>query len=370
MATNRNLQWQEVECSGEMPHGRVGETLAVANDAVFMYGGMTDSGDSVNYFDEFFVFRPEVAKWERRELNSSAGSSNAFTATAFHSCVTHKGHLYLFGGCSPEQHHNAVIRVDPETATRQLVQPSSDTDVPAPRYCHSAVVFEEAMYIFGGKSGTRDSNDRMADIFKFDFQSQAWSVVVQQGDIPPPRSAHSAVVCGRKMFVVGGRQIERGCCADIYEYSFDTHTWRRLPDAHAGLERARHSAVLHNGVIAVFGGWNGRRKLNDLYLHSLDGGKEEDAETSIEAAPSRRECHAAVMWRNTMLVFSGRHKLQPLADVQAIRLGPASLVEQARDWLLRARVPIDRRQLPPRLASRLEAWSNIHAVGSPGTPPM
>ena len=63
-----------------------------------------------------------------------------------------------------------------------------------------------------------------------------------------------------------------------------------------------------------------------------------------------------------MLVFSGRHKTQALSDIQAVRLGPATLVEQARDWLFRANYPLDTRKLPPRLAARLDAWSDLHAI--------
>ena len=185
MATNHNLRWEELACSGERPEGRVGESLTASGDTVFMYGGMVESGQTSNFLDDFFVFHPDVARWERRDLRS-APESASITATAFHSCVTHEGQLFLFGGCSEGQHHNSVVRVDPQSASRELVRVAED-GVPAPRYCHSAVVFEDAMYIFGGKSGARDANERLADIFKFDFVRQTWSHVEQRGDLPPPR---------------------------------------------------------------------------------------------------------------------------------------------------------------------------------------
>ena len=86
------------------------------------------------------------------------------------------------------------------------------------------------------------------------------------------------------------------------------------PDS-ALLQRARHSAVVHNGFITVFGGWNGRRKLNDLYIHALDGSAKQllteadqlqgaSDDGTVVAVPSRRHCataarHAAAMrgWR-------------------------------------------------------------------------
>jgi N-acetylneuraminic acid mutarotase len=370
MSTNRVLQWRRLECCGDQPPGRVGETLTTSEDhrAVFLYGGMVeDPSRPVEYLDDFFVFDPSTSRWSRRQLQSVRDAPSAdWHPRAFHSTVTHGGRLYIFGGCSESQCHNDVMRIDPETSSREIVVRHSDgannvDDTPAPRYCHSAVVFEDAMYIFGGKCGNRDSNDRLADIFRFDFATFKWTHVEQRGDTPPPLSAHSAVVCGRRMFVFGGRHADRGCSGDMYEYVFDTHMWRRIDvgSESAYLERARHSAVLHNGVIAVFGGWNGRRKLNDLYLHALDGSRN-DAETEDTNLPVQRDCHAAVMWRNTMLVFSGRYRLNALDDVQALRLGPMSLVEHCRNWLASHQVPIDTRVLPDRLARRIEAWRSIH----------
>jgi len=367
MSTNRHLQWEEMKCCGELPGGRVGETFTTSDDQreVFLYGGMVETENRpAEYLDDFFAFDPESRRWARRELAPvRSEQADRFHPRAFHTTVTHQGRLYIFGGCSASDGHNDVVLVDPHAGTRELVAPGSAAhNVPVPRYCHSAVVFEEAMYIFGGKCGSRSSDDRLADIYRFDFDTATWSIVEQRGDIPPPRSAHSAVVCGRKMFIFGGRQSERGgCCGDMYEYAFDTNAWRRIAlcgEQNLSLERARHSAVLHNGVIAVFGGWNGRKKLNDLYLHTLDG-HEHDAETETVSAPQRRDCHAAVMWRNTMLVFSGRHRVSALEDVQALRLGPMSLVEQCRDWLCRHRVSLDLGALPQRLALRLQVWESI-----------
>jgi N-acetylneuraminic acid mutarotase len=375
MSTNRHLQWEELKCCGEMPVGRVGESLTTSEDQsqVFLYGGMVEPHNRpVQYLDEFYAFNPDSSRWERRSLVPVNGDVAAQShPRAFHSTVTYGGRLYVFGGCTEADHHNDLVCVDPANGTREVVvrdgESSSVTnDTPAPRYCHSAVVFEDAMYIFGGKSGNRSSNDRLADIFKFDFETKKWTHVEQRGDVPPPRSAHSAVVCGRRMFVFGGRQPDGACSGDMYEYAFDTHVWRRLGDNNC-LERARHSAVLHNGVIAVFGGWNGRKKLNDLYLHALDGSHHE-VETEDANVPARRDCHAAVMWRNTMLVFSGRYRVNALDDVQALRLGPMSLVEQCRDWLAQHRVQIDHNVLPDRLAHRIKAWETIQSRDSETAP--
>ena len=89
MATSHSLQWKEIECQGDRPMGRVGESLTTADDAVFMYGGMVENSECSQYLDEFFVLHPDAARWERRDLQCASAEAESFTATAFHSCVTH-----------------------------------------------------------------------------------------------------------------------------------------------------------------------------------------------------------------------------------------------------------------------------------------
>jgi N-acetylneuraminic acid mutarotase len=372
MSTNRLLQWERVQCQGDTPSGRVGETLTTSDDqrSVFLIAGMIDEGTNApaQYLDDFVAFDPQTARWQRRQLVPvRTEDAHRLHPRAFHTTVTHGGKLYVFGGCSESSTHNDLVRIDPATNQHEIVVQEHAAGAPSPRYCHSAVVFEDAMYVFAGKCGARESNDRLADIHRFDFNTCKWSELEQNGDVPPARSAHSAVVCGRRMYIVGGRSPDGGCCNEMFEFAFDTCAWRRVSSGLAPLERARHSAVLHNNVIAVFGGWNGRHKLNDLYLHSLDDSSQA-GETEAVNVPERRDCHAAVMWRNTMLVFSGRYRVRTLDDVQAVRLGPRSLVEQCRDWMAAHSIRLDHTSLPDRVSRRLLAWENIHTPTPPTTP--
>ena len=69
------------------------------------------------------------------------------------------------------------------------------------------------------------------------------------------------------MLVFGGRNADGGCCEDLYEFSFGLGMWRKIicGPGNQLFMRARHSTLLHNGKIITFAGWNGKRKLNDLF---------------------------------------------------------------------------------------------------------
>lgn len=64
-------------------------------------------------------------------------------------------------------------------------------DQPSPRIGHSAIIYQDSMYIFGGK----DTEDRFDDMWRFDLQSNTWSQV-ECGNNPVARSGHTAQVWG------------------------------------------------------------------------------------------------------------------------------------------------------------------------------
>ena len=83
---------------------------------------------------------------------------------------------------------------------------------PSRRSFHTAIVFSEKMYIFGGK----DTCDRkLNDVWVYYFDHEYWDRCVCQNP-PSGRSHHTAMIHGDQMFVFGGQQLEEGkglCCS-------------------------------------------------------------------------------------------------------------------------------------------------------------
>ncbi len=75
---------------------------------------------------------------------------------------------------------------------------------PTPRDRHCAVTYKNSFYIFGGFDGT----SRVNDFYEFDFTTMIWKRIVPNvanSSAPPsPRHSHSAVVYQDSMFVFGG----------------------------------------------------------------------------------------------------------------------------------------------------------------------
>ena len=73
---------------------------------------------------------------------------------------------------------------------------------PKGRRGHTAIVFEDSMYIYGGYQDLRGSS---SELWAFHFPSQTWHYVSQGGAADcPPRHHHSAIVHDSAMWIFGG----------------------------------------------------------------------------------------------------------------------------------------------------------------------
>jgi hypothetical protein len=356
-----------VDCQGDIPCGRIGHTLVTNADetTVYLYGGVHDSKEQISiYLHDFYRFDFLRKTWTFVEMTGEIQM-----ARAFHSAVCYENSIYIFGGCNGRGRFNKLFSISPDGVCA-LVVPPSGTDIPATRYCHSAVVFEEKMYVFAGKCGGRNSNRRLQDLWAFHFQSKCWEACEQLGDIPPSRSAHATFTCGRRMVMFGGRSSEGECCEDLYHYNFDNHMWTRIDTSLGPLfGRARHSVVVHNGKVVIFGGWNGKKKLNDLIYFNVDSETSEVVLEHDDCCPSRRECHVAVTCKNTMVVFGGRFRGTFMNDTCELDLEPKSLKDCCRDWILQHHLDLEVPQLPRRLKDYILKWRVLNAEVKRDEPP-
>lgn len=354
-------RWRDMKCTGDIPQGRIGHTLCTNTEEtkVFLYGGVNDKNESIsNYLDDLYTLDVAEKKWTKIEMTGQVQCSRAF-----HSSVYFEGQIYIFGGCNGRGRFNKLFSTSEEGVCLQI---AAKGQPPATRYCHSAVLFDNKMYIFGGKCGGRNSNKRLCDLHEFNFRTNTWAQCTQLGDAPMARSAHAAFTCGVNMIIFGGRNTQGECCEDIYAYNYCTHVWRKIETPSNGslFGRARNSVVVHHGKVVVFGGWNGKKKLNDLFTYQVDSNTLELRHEPDENCPSRRECHVAVVCKNTMVVFGGRFRGEFMCDTAALDLGAKKLKESCRDWFLRCGVwdlQVTRRghQIPPRLQQFVEKWREL-----------
>lgn len=355
----RSLEWRITSTSGPMP--RMGHTLCPSDDgkSAYLFGGIsTEPRKEPPYLSDFWEYSLETKKWRRIELHDSVQWPRAF-----HSAVWWNNSLVVFGGCNNNGRFNKTFFLYPNGTWAFA---SNSSTPPSTRYCHSAVVYRDYMYIFGGKSGGRNSNVRLRDLFKFnlafheELAHRNWTLCEENGDKPDGRSAHSAVVHRDKMIIFGGRNASAACCDDVCVYDFLTTMWRKFPIRFSPLGRARNSCVVHNGYAILFGGWNGKDKLNDIVFFHIDSGVIREV---VQRFPTPRECQVATMCGDTMVVFGGRYRAERMAETFEVDFRMENTVDCILDYLrVERKITLtsdDIQKLPSRLPEAVRAGYSI-----------
>lgn len=88
---------------------------------------------------------------------------------------------------------------------------------------HTAVVYKDAIYLFGGEISPINSNNLT---YRFDIASSKWEKIEPNIDLPKVDS-HSAVIVDDQMLVYGGYIPEKAqYMSDMYAFDLEKHTWQ------------------------------------------------------------------------------------------------------------------------------------------------
>jgi dynein heavy chain, axonemal len=144
-----------------------------------------------------------------------------------------------------------------------------------------------------------------------------WLKLVQEGDLPCPRSGHSLTIVGRRLVLFGGiassDEAQSGTfLGDIYSCDSQAQTmkWRKIPFAGAVAPEARWrhtAAAFSENSLLIFGGCGDKKRFCDVWI--LEFGKDEGTWREVEctgAIPFPRSEHSMTRWdKKTLLIFGG-----------------------------------------------------------------
>lgn len=232
------------------------------------------------------------------------------TSRALHSSVVYHGGMYVFG-----VHHkkdNAVHRLDLVTGAWTVCLPRETDHVAAETDCligHSAVVVSDSMLVFGGETAKGVSNR----LLSFCLKRHRWSRIaysLQSKDIAGElsRRDHTAVLFKQFLFVYGGAS---SYCDTLGLLKFDAATkeWSAPPSARRSSKsvpvsaeggahsnpaskyqdisslaldhqtvssaarsppyRRGHACQIHDNYMLVFGGSYRSKLMNDLWIYDV-----------------------------------------------------------------------------------------------------
>ena len=185
---------------------------------------------SVGYFDTIMAtsYDPDVSVKIHAEEGVSYSPGSGWTQVGLtnpppkrqaHSSAVYSDSMYIFGGERSSYFYGDLWQYEFATDTWSFI-PVKNASSLLGRYDHSAVVYGDAMYIYGGRSPSP-----LGDFWKYDFKLQTWNAMPTSSGMAP-RFGHVAVVEGDEMFVHGGYVHDQSqLTTELWSFDFKSSTW-------------------------------------------------------------------------------------------------------------------------------------------------
>lgn len=284
--------FMSVEPNG-LPANRHECAAAIANDAMFLFGGRgnrpvnryvfkTNTWDSVakmplqlNHFQavtykniiyiagaftgsyphempvsEVYAFNPKSNTWS---VETKIPENRRRGAAA---CVVYKNKLYLICGIVDGHYDGHVTWVDEyDFATKTWKQLP---DAPHARDHFQSVIIKDKLYNAGGRRSSAKTNETfqltVPEVDVYDFTSGSWSILDTANNIPTQRAGCTSVAFGKNAFmVIGGESgAQKEAHAEVEVFDIEKQVWI----TNMKLQQGRHGtqAVSYKGKIFITAG--------------------------------------------------------------------------------------------------------------------
>lgn len=241
-----------VKCSGDLPPKRSSHASFIYDHNLYVFGGFTRS----NFLNDFYKLDLSNFEWQIIRAH------NPPHPRCGHSINVYQTKVIVYGSFEPLD--ESVYEFDLVEQQWKKLKVLSET--PLARAFHSAVVYGDEVYIYGGEM----NNKILGDFWALNLKHYRWRSVVTEGESPNHRSGHSAVVYENKMILFGGHTDQYGDTSDLYEYNFETYKWRKMETSGiAPSPRHSHAATLCHDFMIIFGGWDGEHCSNEIFKLDL-----------------------------------------------------------------------------------------------------
>ncbi|OMJ94181.1 hypothetical protein SteCoe_2663 [Stentor coeruleus] len=290
---DNELCWKEIECVGKNYSARTGHCAINLLGTIYVFGGT----DETTRRNDLHSFDTNACIWKNIECQGDIP-----TARSGAKCVDYEDSIYIFGGYTRKDgvYYEDVHRL--QIGIFLWTKLLTRGDIPKPRTDHTAVIYGSQMMIFAGYDGKVRYNDLRA----LDLENKEWVCMPDQGNVPPPRFGHTSVVHMHNMYVFGGWD-GHDTLDDLYQYSFSSKSWIevRLTTGIKPSPRYRHSCVVFEDSIFIFGGVNKTQtRYNDLYEYNIIR-REWFLIRITGKCPSTRTFHSAIMDNDIMYILGG-----------------------------------------------------------------
>lgn len=327
------MYWSRAPTSGQGHPALRAHTTTIIGSNIYVFGGC----DSRACFNDLYVLDADAFHWSRPYVSGDVPVPlRAMTCTA----VGKK--LVIFGGGDGPAYYNDVYVLD--TVNFRWTKPKISGDrVPSKRRAHTACLYKNGIYVFGGGDGVRALND----IWRLDvndLSKMSWRLICSPSEgtaspnanktltpdgggavgvgsgkdlRPKARGYHTANIVDGKLIIFGGSDGGE-CFNDVWVYDIETHIWKAAPVS-GTFRRLSHTATIVGSYLFVVGGHDGNEYSNDVLLLNLVQ-MTWDRRKVYGLPPSGRGYHGTVLHDSRLLTIGGFDGGEVFGDVWILEM--------------------------------------------------
>uniref|UniRef100_A0A2C9L251 Uncharacterized protein n=1 Tax=Biomphalaria glabrata TaxID=6526 RepID=A0A2C9L251_BIOGL len=266
------FQWKCVSCHGNrqeniescsikekanlsIPCGRLHHAACTQGKFVYILGGK----DRYSPLKDFWRLDLVNEKWDRID-----GKKMILPHLEGHTMLSYKSELLIFGGtfCDTGDDTPLWIFNTDLCCLRKWSEPSSQK--PSGRREHSAVIYKNSMYIYGGFLDNSGSTD---EFWLFNIEEEVWQEIPRNQ--PGKRHGHVAVVVSNNLWLHGGMK-ELVALADLWVFNFSLCTWTKVKSQGMSPTLSNHTGHAFEKWLILIGGTQSSQLSQNVWLFRFD----------------------------------------------------------------------------------------------------
>lgn len=226
------------------------------------------------------------------------------------------GNLYTHGGAfGSGDPVNRVYKVDLTTKAASNVFSGGGID--ATRHRHASVIHDGKMYIQGGQRRKNDYATR--DMLVYDPTLNELVETILAPTEMPIRHAHAMAIHGDDIYFHGGFEGKKRL-NDLWKYNITSKVWTQLADAPYDGRSGMSLTAVGNKLYSFGGNSSTRGYHEDSLLWSYDINTDAWEQIPFEDGPSERAHHYAQEYKGSLIIaYGGRLPVSTSTNVAILR---------------------------------------------------
>ena len=308
------------------PRGNFTLTATPSGD-LYLFGGEFYDGAENLVFDSFFRWDPDAKGGDDAGASKGGGGIADVVNDVLLMDIGDDGEPGSATKSTADGDSSSKANQPNPGVWRQILSPPP---IPPARCSHTAVYYNNAIYIFGGELATAEKYHHYKDMWRFDIKTNLWTEITPRGGhAPPSRSGHRCIVWRHYMVLYGGfyeALRETRWYSDLWVYDFSTNSWTEMqysklatiPEARSAfnfcLSPSGDTAFVYGGYSKLKNpapGSKSEAKIHNdcwaLHLKGIASGRTPtwDRVSRRGEYPSIRSGTSCIPYKSRMLVFGG-----------------------------------------------------------------